>query len=99
MKKLRMLLNRFVKSIFRRGMSFVYSHPEFRQNSLAIIRRLGLYSVVHAIYSRLNISSHQAGAKGPYRFAPSTTSGLTPRAFRIYVRLKSLSERQQGKNS
>jgi len=95
MKKLRILLSGIVKSILRRGLSSVNSHPRLRQYAVALTQRLGLYSNARAFYSRLK------GA--PYRPRSRKTSGLTsadlsPRPRQIYTDLKATIELKRRKN-
>ena len=95
MKKLRILLNRVVKSILRRGLSYVNSHPRLRQYAVALTQRLGLYSNARAFYSRLKGAPYRSG-KG--RLVGATSADITPRARQIYTDLKDAIEHRQRKN-
>jgi hypothetical protein len=64
----------------------------------AVLRRLGLYSLVHALYGRLfkknrgvNLQEHDAS------FRPTELAQLTPEARKIYEHLKmDIHNRKQG---
>jgi hypothetical protein len=66
----------------------------------AVLRRFGLYSLVHTIYGRLfkksrkeNLIAHSAD------FRPTKLAQLTPYARKIYANLKvEISQRKRGGN-
>lgn len=95
MKRFRILLNSPAKEILRRGLSFVNSHPRLRQHTLAIIQRLGLYTIARAFYSRLKGAPYRSSMRGSYG---STPADLSPRARQIYANLKAAIEHKQREN-
>jgi hypothetical protein len=95
MKKLRILLSGIVKDILRGGMSYVNSQPSLRQYAVAIIQRLGLYSIARAIYSRVKGAYYRSGKR---RSHVATPADLSPRARHIYADLKTVIEHRQRKN-
>lgn len=90
-----MLLNSPVKGILRRGLSFVNSHPMLRQHTLAIIQRLGLYTIARSLYLRLKGAPCRPGMRGSYG---STPADLSPRARQIYGDLNAAIEHKQREN-
>lgn len=50
-----MFLTGFAKTYRRRGLTFITNHPRFRQHSVAMIRRLGLYGGVCALYDFISL--------------------------------------------
>jgi len=95
MKKLRILPGRVVKDILRGGMSWVNSHPKLRQYVMAITQRLGLYTVVRVIYSRLEGAPYQPRSR---KTSGLTSADLSPRARQIYTDLKATIELKRRKN-
>jgi len=84
-----------VKSILRQGVSFVQSHPRLGQFVIAIIQRLGLFTVVRDLYSRLKGTTNRSRKR---RSDGVLSTDLPPRARQIYADLKIAIEHRQGEN-
>lgn len=78
-----LFLKRITKALLRRGLSFVDRHPQSRRYLLALLNRLGLYSIARNLYARSGM-----GFWGRGNAVPTDIAHLTPRAREIYADLK-----------
>jgi len=84
-----------VKYILRQGMSFIQSHPKIGQFVVDIIQRLGLFTVVRDLYSRLKGTPNRSRK---IRSGVVVSTDLSPRARQIYADLKVAIKHRQGEN-
>lgn len=92
------LLKRFASVTLHRSRSFINKHPRLQRTILAIIRKLGLYSLARVVYTRMAVTSGQSETIGPYGFIPTEFAHLPPRARQVYSDLKAAMERRQKEN-
>lgn len=81
--RVQVLFRRIAKALLRRGLSFVDRHPQSRRYLLALLNRLGLYSIARNLYARSGM-----GFWGRGNAVPTDIAHLTPRARQIYADLK-----------
>jgi len=91
MMKLKNLLKRLVKAMFRVGLNFVIGHKKFRLYITAVFRKLGLDGVAQSVYKRLKPDAYSIEKE----FTPKDASHLSPRAQHIYTELKAAIEHRQ----